>query len=94
MPFKAELIAALQRLLMEKGRLTRRLIDESRTTPTAITYCKWFGSLAVAYDLAGYRPKGFQKTLMEMHGRREGHGWVVQNVRHAPSAKSSRLRRA
>ena len=89
--FKIEMIEALKKVLAEHGRLTRRIVDGSPIAPSAATYARWFGSLAAAYELAGYRPTGSQKTLMQMHGEREGSGWVKPEVRRAPTAASSRL---
>lgn len=82
--YRADLIEALRKLLEERGRLTRRIIDEAPGVASATTYAKWFGSVAVAYELVGYQPTGPQKTLMAMHGRREGHGWQVLETRRAP----------
>ena len=52
-----QLLAALQNLLRKRGHLTRRMIDNSKNTPSSPTYRGRFGSLTRAYELIGYMPK-------------------------------------
>jgi len=55
-----ELLASLRRLLKREGRLSGRLIKNSRYTPSPSTYTYRFGSLRCAYDLVEYgRPEQF-----------------------------------
>jgi len=51
----AALLAALRRLLKDKGYLSEALIDKSRRVPTVNTYCRRFGSLRRVYQLVRYR---------------------------------------
>jgi hypothetical protein len=48
------MLAALQRLLREKGDLNRDLLKACPYTPSAQTYRHDFGSLVAAYELIGY----------------------------------------
>jgi DNA invertase Pin-like site-specific DNA recombinase len=55
-----ELLASLRRLLQREGRLSARLIKNSRYTPSPSTYRYRFGSLRCAYELLEYgRPEQF-----------------------------------
>jgi hypothetical protein len=47
----------LRSLLLSKGRLTGKLINEAEALPCAGTYLQRFGSLMKAYELIGYEPK-------------------------------------
>jgi DNA invertase Pin-like site-specific DNA recombinase len=49
-----ELLNALKRLLAKKGRLSLKLVKESRDVPSPSTYRLRFGSLRKAYELIGY----------------------------------------
>ncbi len=48
------MLAALRRLLRKEGRLTRKLINESRETPSSKAYFHRFGSVERAYRKIGY----------------------------------------
>ena len=50
----AEMLAALRELLSREGRLATRLLRSDPCTPSDNTYRGHFGSLARAYELAGY----------------------------------------
>jgi len=52
-----EMLARLESLLREKGRLSATLIDESDHLPDNSTYALRFGSLGNAYKLINYRPR-------------------------------------
>ena len=52
-----DLLDALQALLRKHGKLTEKLIDRDKDTPTSPTYYRRFGSLTKAYHLIGYVPK-------------------------------------
>lgn len=49
-----ELLAALKRLLIQKGRLSLKLVQDSPDLPSPSTYRLRFGSLRKAYKLIGY----------------------------------------
>jgi len=51
----AELLRRLQKLLVKHGKLTSRIIDQSRTCPGLTTYCRRFGNLLSIYELLGHR---------------------------------------
>jgi len=51
-----EMLAGLNSLLQEKGRLSCKLIDEANDIPNHSTYFERFGSLRNAYELIDYRP--------------------------------------
>ena len=50
----AALLAALKRLLNDRGYLYEALIDRSRRVPSLNTYYRRFGSLGKVYELVGY----------------------------------------
>ncbi len=50
------MLARLNSLLQEKGRLSCKLIDEANDIPDHSTYFERFGSLRNAYELIDYRP--------------------------------------
>ena len=52
-----EMLARLEALYREKGRLSANLIDEADDLPSQTTYIHHFGSLKKAYDLIKYKPK-------------------------------------
>ena len=52
-----EMLARLESLLREKGRLNATLIDEADYLPDNSTYVLRFGSLRNAYKLISYRPR-------------------------------------
>ena len=52
-----EMLARLESLLREKGRLSATLIDEADYLPDNSTYALRFGSLRNAYKLISYRPR-------------------------------------
>jgi len=52
-----EMLARLESLLREKGRLSATLIDEADYLPENSTYALRFGSLRNAYKLINYRPR-------------------------------------
>jgi hypothetical protein len=49
----------LRRLLQKHGKLTQKIIQTSRETPSVVTYAHRFGSIGQAYRLIGYEI-GFQ----------------------------------
>jgi DNA invertase Pin-like site-specific DNA recombinase len=49
-----ELLAALKRLLVQEGRLSLKLVQDSLDLPSPSTYRLRFGSLRKAYELIGY----------------------------------------
>jgi hypothetical protein len=51
------MLARLESLLREKGRLSARLINEADYLPDNSTYALRFGSLRNAYKLISYRPR-------------------------------------
>jgi hypothetical protein len=52
-----ELLARLESLLREKGRLSATLVNEAEYLPNNSTYFVRFGSLRNAYKLIKYRPR-------------------------------------
>jgi hypothetical protein len=56
---KAKMLAILRRLLQKHGKLTQKIIQTSRETPSVVTYAHRFGSIGQAYRLIGYEI-GFQ----------------------------------
>jgi DNA invertase Pin-like site-specific DNA recombinase len=52
-----EMLARLESLSREKGRLSAGIIDEAEDLPNNSTYIKHFGSLNKAYELITYSPK-------------------------------------
>jgi hypothetical protein len=52
-----EMLAAVRRLLRERGALSRRIIDASRAVPSNGTFYARFGSLRRAYELIEYTPR-------------------------------------
>ena len=52
-----EMLARLESLSREKGRLSAGIIDEAEDLPSNATYIKHFGSLSKAYELIKYSPK-------------------------------------
>jgi hypothetical protein len=48
-----DILAGLERLAKEKGRVSARLIDQDPTLPSWGTVVRHFGSLKAAYDLIG-----------------------------------------
>ncbi|MGE4059968.1 MAG: recombinase family protein [Sphingomonadales bacterium] len=52
-----EMLAMLASFAREAGNLTRTMIDEARSLPSAHAYTQRFGSLLEAYERIGYRPR-------------------------------------
>jgi DNA invertase Pin-like site-specific DNA recombinase len=52
-----EMLRLLGALLREKGRLTRKIINEAHGLPHASLYCRRFGSIGQAYERVGYRSR-------------------------------------
>jgi DNA invertase Pin-like site-specific DNA recombinase len=52
---REQLLSNLRKLLLEKGRLSRSVIDACPYTPSGTTYQKHFGNISRAYELVGYR---------------------------------------
>ena len=50
------MLDTLRSLLVSKGRLTSKLIDDAESLPCAGSYHQRFGSLLKAYELIGYQP--------------------------------------
>ena len=50
------MLRSLKKLLVQKGKLSKEIIDDCDFTPRARTYTHHFGSLKKAYDLIGYQP--------------------------------------
>lgn len=46
----------LKKLYRKKGRLSKRIIDKSKITPSASTYSRRFNGIINAYTLVGYKP--------------------------------------
>jgi hypothetical protein len=67
-----ELLRALKRLLVAKGRLTQNLIAETRNVASTATYYTHFGTLRHTYDLIGYHPPqgAFVRTDHRMRTQR------------------------
>jgi DNA invertase Pin-like site-specific DNA recombinase len=53
----AQLLDLLRKLRRRRGRLSARLIDETKELPAVSTYHARFGNLSRAYQLIGYVPK-------------------------------------
>jgi DNA invertase Pin-like site-specific DNA recombinase len=64
-----DLLAALKRLLQEKGHLTRVIINKSKEVACASVYERRFGSLLQAYRLIGYEQR-WSKAPALFLGRR------------------------
>jgi DNA invertase Pin-like site-specific DNA recombinase len=89
-----EMLAALQRLLQDRGYLSGLVIDESEHLPSSSAYQSRFGSLLRAYGLVGFTPDRdyryieINRELRRMHpqivtgtiaGIGKAGGWVEQD---------------
>jgi DNA invertase Pin-like site-specific DNA recombinase len=89
-----EMLAALQRLLQDRGYLSGLVIDESEHLPSSSAYQSRFGSLLRAYGLVGFTPDRdyryieVNRELRRMHpqivtgtiaGIGKAGGWVEQD---------------
>jgi hypothetical protein len=77
------LISKLRILLKRKGRLSARIINECRSTPSSGAYEKHFGSLQRVFDLVGYRDVESRASLTRKTRREvtDLHSRVVQRIR-------------
>jgi hypothetical protein len=73
-----QLIHLLRLPLHKHGRLTRKIVDETKGIPSAATYCTRFGSMERAYQLAGYlSDQHFLDMLRRLAGDR---GYLSRSV--------------
>jgi DNA invertase Pin-like site-specific DNA recombinase len=85
-PTNEQLIGSLSQLLKRKGALTRRIIDQSRITPSLSLLRKRFGGLRRLYDLTGaaYRRDVFEIRQRGMDSERLRDGVVKQILETFP----------
>jgi DNA invertase Pin-like site-specific DNA recombinase len=85
------LLHGLERLLSEKGRVSRTLIDRCPYLPTSQTILNHFGSISSAYERIGYTPerrwRNFreddQKMLEGIRTLYDAHGYITMRLINA-----------
>ena len=75
-----EMIAALQRLLQDRGYLSGLIIDETERLPSSSAYQSRFGSLLRAYELVGFTPDRDYRYIEINRELRRMHPHIVTDV--------------
>jgi DNA invertase Pin-like site-specific DNA recombinase len=75
-----EMIAALQKLLQDRGYLSGLIIDEAESLPSSSAYQSRFGSLLRAYALVGYTPDRDYRYIEINQALRRTHPNIVADV--------------
>lgn len=75
-----EMLAALQRLLEERGYLSGIIIDETELLPSSSAYQSRFGSLLRAYELVGFTPDRDYRYIEINRSLRRMHPQIVMDV--------------
>jgi hypothetical protein len=70
---KEQMLQLLRGVLHKHGRLTHKIVNDAEGVPCALTYCKRFGSVRRAYQLAGYLSDDHFLDLLRALLLREGY---------------------